>query len=405
MKIVHVIGYFQPELGYEEFYTAREQARMGHEVAVITSDRIFPFSDEIKSSLESAGADPHSRKRPRGVSELEGISVHRLPKAFEGIYDFVAVIGVKEALAKLRPDIVHAHETIQGAPALAALHKKLGFKLVVDHHGYATSYGEGSTPKDKLTQLEYRFLRRPIANSAFKRADAIVAITVRTKKFLVDYHKVPPEKITVLPLAVDTDTFAFDPKARKKHRSELGLAKNDLMFITTGRLDPAKQLEKFIQAFCKQTADQTKMVIVGSGSSDYEKKLQNYAEKHCGKHKKLGEHLHFIPFQPQSLLPGWYSAADVGFWGKASITIIEGMACRLPIIVPDIDTVEHLVSHENGCVVKSSKVTEIKRCLDLMMKHPRKRSVMGKNSEAAVNKEYNYRARTEKLMEIYERCF
>ena len=40
MRIVHVIGYFQPEYGYEEYYTALTQLKFGHEVHVITSDRI-----------------------------------------------------------------------------------------------------------------------------------------------------------------------------------------------------------------------------------------------------------------------------------------------------------------------------------------------------------------------------
>ena len=119
MKIVHVIGYFQPELGYEEFYTAREQVRLGHDVAVVTSDRIFPFSAEIKSALSSAGLDMTTRKRGTGVSDLEGVSVHRLPTAFEWFYDCVAVHGLKESLSLLKPEIVHAHETIQGTPALA----------------------------------------------------------------------------------------------------------------------------------------------------------------------------------------------------------------------------------------------------------------------------------------------
>jgi glycosyltransferase involved in cell wall biosynthesis len=405
MKIVHVIGYFQPELGYEEFYTAREQARMGHDVAVVTSDRIFPFSDEIKTALKGAGMDSGTRKRPSGVSELEGIEVHRLPKVFEGLYDFVAVLGVKEALTKLAPDIVHAHETIQGTPAIAAMHKKLGFKLVVDHHGYAPSYGEEATAKNKLTQLEYKFIRRPLANSAFKRADAVVAVTDKTKDFLVEYHKVPAEKITVLPLAVDTDTFKFDPKARKKHRAALGITDSDILFITTGRLDPAKKLELFIEAFCKLNADNTFMLIIGSGSKQIEAKLKQKAANTCDKVKNIHNSFILKKFMPQQELPGWYSAADAGFWGKASITIIEGMACRLPVILPELRTVKHLLGYQNGCALSSLDVESIKKCFDKLVNNKNKLTAMGKNSEAAVNRKYNYRWRTEKLMEIYDSCF
>ena len=55
MKIAHVVSYIQPEFGYEEYYTAREQAALGHEVHVITSDRIFPFND-VEKMLSDIGS-------------------------------------------------------------------------------------------------------------------------------------------------------------------------------------------------------------------------------------------------------------------------------------------------------------------------------------------------------------
>jgi hypothetical protein len=43
MKIIHVIDYFQPQLGYQETFLAKEQAKQGHEVYVLTSDRYNPI--------------------------------------------------------------------------------------------------------------------------------------------------------------------------------------------------------------------------------------------------------------------------------------------------------------------------------------------------------------------------
>ena len=45
MKIVHLCSYIQPKLGYQEYYLAKEHAKMGHEVIVISSDRYYPFPD------------------------------------------------------------------------------------------------------------------------------------------------------------------------------------------------------------------------------------------------------------------------------------------------------------------------------------------------------------------------
>jgi glycosyltransferase involved in cell wall biosynthesis len=80
------------------------------------------------------------------------------------------------------------------------------------------------------------------------------------------------------------------------------------------------------------------------------------------------------------------------------------MACRLPIVVPKLDTVSHLVKHKNACIFENFQVKHIKECFHIFLIDPKNRKKMGANSEGAVEREYNYRARTEQLMKIYESC-
>ena len=42
MRIVHVIGHYIPGLGYEENCLPQQQAGMGHEVFLVTSNRLPP---------------------------------------------------------------------------------------------------------------------------------------------------------------------------------------------------------------------------------------------------------------------------------------------------------------------------------------------------------------------------
>ena len=54
MKIVHVIDYFQPMVGYHETFLDKEHARMGHDVYIIRSDRYNPIlysSNALKNSV------------------------------------------------------------------------------------------------------------------------------------------------------------------------------------------------------------------------------------------------------------------------------------------------------------------------------------------------------------------
>ena len=86
MKIVHLIGYFQPELGYKEYYIARNQAKLGHDVSVITSDKLYPFSNvsEISKKINIS----KERKYPAGTTVIDGVTVYRLPSFFDfhGVY-------------------------------------------------------------------------------------------------------------------------------------------------------------------------------------------------------------------------------------------------------------------------------------------------------------------------------
>ena len=57
MKIVHLMGYFVPELGYQEYYLAKKHKQMGHDVYVIASDLLYPFPN-IETMLKEAGIKP-----------------------------------------------------------------------------------------------------------------------------------------------------------------------------------------------------------------------------------------------------------------------------------------------------------------------------------------------------------
>ena len=47
------MGYFVPELGYQEYYISKEHKKMGHDVYVIASDMLYPFSNIEKMFKDS----------------------------------------------------------------------------------------------------------------------------------------------------------------------------------------------------------------------------------------------------------------------------------------------------------------------------------------------------------------
>ena len=130
MKIVHLISYFQPQLGYQEYFLAKEHSKMGHDVTVVTSDRYFPFPDYEKTVKPVLG----DRIQKPSKSNYENFKIIRLPTLIE-FSCRVWLTGLEDTIREIKPDVVISH-TIGNFNTLrmANLKSSMDFKLVTDEH-------------------------------------------------------------------------------------------------------------------------------------------------------------------------------------------------------------------------------------------------------------------------------
>lgn len=380
MRIVHIIGYFQPELGYEEYYLALKQAQQGHDVTVITSDRIKKFS-ELN----------YNRVRKLGFTAINELKVCRLPCIIE-VADFILVSGMERILAEIKPDVVHAHEAIQGTSVLPAFYKKrLRYKLVVDQHKYRFSSNIG--------KLEYLLFRKHVCDIAFSNADVIVAITEESKKFLVENHKKISNKIIVSTLGVDTDLFKYDSIVRHKMRASLGFNAENIILIYAGKINQSKRLELLLESF-KQINDKysvARLVILGSGNTIYINQLKKLVSN-----LRIAGKVKFLDFVDKSELYAYYSMADIGVWPDLpSITILEAMACRLAVVLPDSDTTNHLLLNNNGYMFRRGDAKSLAYVLEKIIGSDDERELMRLRSQKYVNNELSYDILSEKMVDLY----
>ena len=75
MRIVHVVDYLMPQMGYQEFLLPKWNAKHGHEVFIITSDRYTPFNNYDETWGRTLG----KRICGVGISKHEGVTIIRLP--------------------------------------------------------------------------------------------------------------------------------------------------------------------------------------------------------------------------------------------------------------------------------------------------------------------------------------
>ena len=388
------MGYFVPELGYQEYYLAKKHAAMGHEVYVIASDRLYPFPN-IENMLKEAGIKNTSRKRDVGLSTLEGIKVYRLKSYFE-YADFILCFGLKGVLEKIKPDVVIAHESRQGLTALGAWYKKrFGYKLIVDQHDFHHKIPGHPKYKKILRYLDYFLFRKFLVNYSFGKADRIVAVTDETKDFLVRVHRLDPKNVLMIPLGVDTDSFKFDKIGRIQIRKKFNIKDNDVVFTFSGTIVRRKGLELLINAFSELKEKNTKLMIIGTGDSLYMQELKSLA-----KSNGIDDRCLFTGFIKKNRIKKFFSASDVGVWpGNNSVSIIEAMACRLPIVMVDLQ-LTHLVGYGNGLYFPMHDKESLKKCLRFMAVNRNKRIEMGKAGFNAVIKNYGYEKIAEEFIKI-----
>jgi glycosyltransferase involved in cell wall biosynthesis len=99
----------------------------------------------------------------------------------------------------------------------------------------------------------------------------------------------------------------------------------------------------------------------------------------------------------------YYSAADIGFWNKASITILEAMNCKLPVVIPDQTTIRNYVANKNGLLFPEDDIQALHDRLLELAGDKVLRKKMGKRAVEIVEKKYSYKVTANKYLKIYRR--
>jgi len=385
MKIVHIIDYFQPKLGYQETFLAKEHARAGHDVYVITSDRYSP----VVYSENAAKSVMGDRTVGVGFFTEEGIKTWRLKALFE-VPHAIWMRGLESKIQELKPAMVIVHGVVNfSALRIARLKKKLGnFNLIYDDH----MTFDNSLSKMRVLYPFFKWLFSPLIQEA---ADFMVAILPETKTFMHRRYGIPPERIVIIPLGADDELFRFDAAARQEIRKELTLSEDDVVFVYAGKIIPQKKLHTLIEAAANLMTkhNNIKVMLVGGGSQSYIGEL-----KHNIKAKGLEDKFAWHEAMPNEQLYKIYSAADAAVWPyEASISMREAMACGLPIIIGEGSKVTELVDYNNGLLYREEDASDLAQKMKKLL-DPELRREMGRNSRKLVEDRFNWRIIAEQFI-------
>jgi glycosyltransferase involved in cell wall biosynthesis len=225
----------------------------------------------------------------------------------------------------------------------------------------ADSQGElsGAFFDPGLARFGLRHDRLPVSlairlrNALLRRAARFVAISeVIEQEYLA--MGVPPARIARIPNSVDPARFhPVDAQARDALRARLGLPRDKHIAVYTGRLVTTKGLPVLLRAWTQVVAARPDavLVLVGSGGlglQNCEDALRDFVRHHA-----LEDSVKFTGSVDN--VQAYLQAAELFVFPTEreafGISIVEAMACGLPIVTTTVDGVRDVVRPDVDALV------------------------------------------------------
>ena len=182
------------------------------------------------------------------------------------------------------------------------------------------------------------------AKKYFRYINHITYQNDKNLKTLANYYNGPLTRIT---MGVDINKFHKIDKDESRKRLNIPLDKKIL--LTVSRLNPLKQVDKLIDILQKIDYDFL-FVLVGHGTREYEQFLKKKAEKLINENK-----IRFEGYKQSEELIHYYNAADlylhVSRSEGGSVSVMEAMACGLPVFCTDTGNTAEVLKENNAGVV------------------------------------------------------
>ena len=175
--------------------------------------------------------------------------------------------------------------------------------------------------------------------SAARKANRILTVSEASKRDILRFFNVPPEKVAVIYNAID-ERFLAPPNRTHMELVRQRYQLDHPFVLYVGNIKPHKNIQRLIDAFGRVRArgcqDDLKLVIIGDEISKYPA-LRQSVHKH-----KLDKHVRFLGFQPMETLAAFYRLARVfvfpSLYEGFGLPPLEAMACCTPVVTSNVSS-------------------------------------------------------------------
>ena len=299
---------------------------------------------------------------PRDESLVRSLHPAGTPvKVSAANYSLAEHVMIPMALRRLRVELFHSPHYV--LPLLTPC------RSVVTVHDVIHLLFPQYLPSRFATHYARFMIRR-----ALERAELVLTVSASSKRDLLTFFEVPPEKIVVIPNGLDssiTEDIPAEALTRVKERFQI--FGRTALFV--GNIKPHKNVERLIAAFAKVREEEAfkdlTLIVVGDDISKYPS-LRRTVERH-----RVRGFVRFFGYVPESTLVALYKIADVfvfpSLYEGFGLPPLEAMANGTPVVTSNISSLPEVVG-EAALTVDPYNIDKIAGAIRQILTDPDLRS-------------------------------
>ena len=348
--------------------TAQELVNRGQEVHVIT-----PKLQDVPT-YESKG----------------NLSIHRIPMRDFGAFSKLGfILKAVYRFYKIRPSLIHSHDIFLPTTAASVYNLLTNTPIILTIHTSSSGLGLGDVAV--LKQSHFGSFRQ---NWLSKNIAFFIALSQIIREDLKTLG-ISESKIVPIPNGIDVERF-FPASGTEQMtlRQQLELP-NGIIVIYAGRLHSDKRVDQLIKIWknIRIVHPNATLLIVGSGpDEDLLRKSAGPGIIFTGGIQNVAPYLRSADL---FVLP----SVSEGF----SLSILEALACGLPVIVTPVGAVNEVINHgQNGWIVDIDNLACLEASILELIGDPGLRTALGNAGRQSVEDNYAISSVISKLIDLYK---
>jgi glycosyltransferase involved in cell wall biosynthesis len=374
---------------------ARSLRRLGHEVTVLVA--------------RAGGDAPQGCDMPIVVLETEPLDEKLFALLRTDPSAGIAVAGsVRSTLAaaslrqralsflhEFEPDLIYERYALFGTAGIAVA-RELGVPLILEVNAPL------SDEHEQHRGLAYPETARELERMVLRSADHVVAVSSALANWLVAAG-IAPERVTLLPNAVDPTRFEAARVKCEAVRNRLGLAEEPVVGFL-GTLRPWHDVATLVRAiaFLRRRTPAPHLLVVGDGPE--RERLEELARS-----EGIAEATTFTGAVPHDGVASYVSVFDVavvpyrrmrGFY-FSPLKLFEYLAAGRPIVAADVGDMGHCIRHgETGLLYSPGDTEALAEAISDLLRDRARASSLGEAGREHVRRHHTWERNARLVLEL-----